>query len=166
MYCDSQFCPLHSSCFVVTLTSRTFDSFIHSEDYVLKPETEIAQVLAQTNTEILHRIKFKTPKRIRNNLFINMKVFPFFTAASDITAKNLYFRRALKLVTCSCYHVARFLLISYAFPKATFNVNSSNINQVIRAVFFTKRFCTHQKHKNATKQTHKTLQANKNKKCA
>ena len=118
------------------MTSRTLDSFIHSEEYLLKPETEIAQVLAQTNTEILHRIKFKTPKRIRNNLFINMKVFPFFTAASDITAKNLYFRRALKLVTCSCYHVARFLFISYAFPKATFNFNSSNINEVIRAVFF------------------------------
>ena len=118
------------------MTSRTFDSFIHSEEYLLKPETEIAQVLAQTNTEILHRIKFKTPKRIRNNLFINMKVFPFFTAASDITAKNLYFRRALKLVTCSCYHVARFLFISYAFPKATFNFNSSNINEVIRADFF------------------------------
>ena len=52
---------------------------------------------------------------------------------------------------------------------------SSNVNEVIRAVlnslyfyycfffFFTKRFHTHQKHqkhKDATKQKHKTLQAN------
>ena len=53
---------------------------------------------------------------------------------------------------------------------------SSNLNAVIRAIlnplfhfFFTKRFCTHQKHqkhKDATKQRHKTLQANKNKKGA
>ena len=58
---------------------------------------------------------------------------------------------------------------------------SSNINEVIRAVlnslyFFTKGFRTHKKHqkhhqkhkkhKNATKQKYKTLQANKNKKCA
>ena len=56
---------------------------------------------------------------------------------------------------------------------------SSNVNEVIRAVlnsiyliFFTKSFFTHQKHqkhqkdKDATKQKHKTLQANKNKKCA
>ena len=53
---------------------------------------------------------------------------------------------------------------------------SSNINEVIRAVlnplfflfFFAKRFCTHQKHqkdKNATKQKHKMLHENKNKKC-
>ena len=48
---------------------------------------------------------------------------------------------------------------------------SSNVNEIIRAVlnslfFFTKRFWTHQKHqkhqnhKDATKQKHKTLQAN------
>ena len=49
---------------------------------------------------------------------------------------------------------------------------SSNVNEVIRAVlnslfFFTKRFDTHQKHqkhKDATKQKHKTLQAKKKKK--
>ena len=44
-------------------------------------------------------------------------------------------------------------------------VASSNENEVIRAVlnFFMKRFCSHQKHqkhKHATKQKHKTLQAN------
>ena len=53
---------------------------------------------------------------------------------------------------------------------------SSNVNEIIRVVlnslfFFTKRFYTHQKHqkherhkrhKDATKQKHKTLQANKN----
>ena len=59
---------------------------------------------------------------------------------------------------------------------------SSNVNEVIRVVlnslfFFTKRFCTHQKHwkhqkqqkhqkhKDATKQKHKTIPANKNQKC-
>ena len=52
-----------------------------------------------------------------------------------------------------------------------FNV-ISNINEVIRSVlnsllFFTKRFCSHkkhQKHKDATKEKHKTLQVNKSKK--
>ena len=52
-----------------------------------------------------------------------------------------------------------------------FNFFSSNINEIIRAVwnpllFFMKRFRTHQKHKNATKTKYKTLQANKNEKCA
>ena len=45
---------------------------------------------------------------------------------------------------------------------------SSNVNEIIKAVlnslfFLTKRFCTHQKyqkHQDATKQKHKTLQAN------
>ena len=53
------------------------------------------------------------------------------------------------------------------------NSSSSNLNEVIKAVlnffFFTKTFCTHQKHqkhKDATKQKYKTLQANKNEKCA
>ena len=49
--------------------------------------------------------------------------------------------------------------------------SSNNINEIIRAAlnplsFSTKRFRTHQKqqkHKNATKQKYKTLQANKNK---
>ena len=47
---------------------------------------------------------------------------------------------------------------------------SSNVNEIIRAVlnslilfFFTKRS---QKHKDGTKQENKTLQANKNEKCA
>ena len=39
------------------------------------------------------------------------------------------------------------------------------MNEVSRAVlnyfFYTKRFCTHQKHKNTTEEKHKTLQANK-----
>ena len=63
----------------------------------------------------------------------------------------------------------------YLFPSKTFIqimyvyiVRSSNVNEVIRVVlnslvFFTKRFCTHQKHqkhKDATKQKHKTLQVN------
>ena len=61
------------------------------------------------------------------------------------------------------------------FKAAT--LRKVTVNEVIRVVlnplfFFTKRFCSHkkhkkhQKHKDATKQKHKTLQANKNKKCA
>ena len=50
----------------------------------------------------------------------------------------------------------------------------SNVNEVIKAVlnflFFLRKDFTRtqkdQKHKDATKQKHKTLQANKNKKCA
>ena len=67
---------------------------------------------------------------------------------------------------------------NYLFQIQIFLVDiqarSSNVNEVIRAVlnslyfyywfsFFTKRFYTHQKHqkhKDATKQKHKTLQAN------
>ena len=52
---------------------------------------------------------------------------------------------------------------------------SSNVNEVIRSVlnslfFFTKRFCTnqkhqkHQKHEDSTKQKHKKPQVNKNEK--
>ena len=57
---------------------------------------------------------------------------------------------------------------NHAFIKMNF---SSNVNELIRSVlnsfffFLTKRFCTHQKyqkHKDAIKQKHKTLQANKN----
>ena len=61
----------------------------------------------------------------------------------------------------------------HASNKMTF---SSNVNDVIKAVlnsffFLRKNFTRTQKHKSTkhkdrTEQTHKTLQANKNKKCA
>ena len=55
----------------------------------------------------------------------------------------------------------------HASNKMTF---SSNVNDVIKAVlnsfFLRKDFTRTQKHKDRTEQKHKTLQANKNKKCA
>ena len=59
---------------------------------------------------------------------------------------------------------------NHAFIKMNF---SGNVNELMRSVlnsflFLTKSFCTHQKHqehqqhKDAIKQKHKTLQANKN----
>ena len=67
--------------------------------------------------------------------------------------------------------------LKFINERCNFNFSvgiSSNVNEVIRAVlnflFFLRKDFTRtqkdQKHKDATKQKHRTLQANKNKKCA
>ena len=67
--------------------------------------------------------------------------------------------------------------LKFINERCNFNFSvgiSSNVNEVIRAVlnflFFLRKDFSRtqkdQKHKDATKQKHKTLQANKNKKCA
>ena len=127
-----------------------------------------------------------------NSFMLDILMYRFrLTSSISIARGEMFWRDARQSfsVYVRWIHIKRgFVYVFHIFPSFSFNLLvSSNINEVIRAVlnslyFFTKGFRTHRKHqkhhqkhkkhqehkkhKNATKQKYKTLQANKNKKCA